>query len=189
MRIHFIRHTRPLVDAGICYGQADIPLAPSYLHDRTQLSQKLLKHYDVVYSSPLTRCQVLAKSLGHRNIILDERLLEYNFGDWELQAWAELTSEHAQKWFDDYVTNSPPNGETLIAMNQRVTTFIEEIFDNNELSKSDIAVVTHAGVIRLLANYILNGELKMTPNLKLEYGAIVELIKFNDRNHSTIQFI
>lgn len=190
MRIHFIRHTRPLIDAGICYGQADIPLAPSYLHDRIQLSQKILNHYDAVYSSPLTRCQILAKSLGHQNIILDDRLLEYNFGDWELQAWSELKCQNAQQWFDDYVSTTPPNGESLIEMNARVTSFIFELFANQKFYRnSNIAVVTHAGVLRLLVNILLNGELKNTPSLKLKYGAVIEIKKLDNNSQATIQFL
>ena len=30
MRLHFIRHTRPDIARGVCYGQSDIPLASSF---------------------------------------------------------------------------------------------------------------------------------------------------------------
>lgn len=189
MRIHFIRHTRPLIDAGVCYGQSDVPLAPSYLYDRVELSKKLRHQYDYVYSSPLLRCQVLAKSLGCSEITLDDRLLEYNFGDWELQPWSELTCEHAKQWFNDYVTTVPPKGESLIEMNSRVLDFFDQLVKQHQAGNKTIAVVCHAGVLRLIVNYILGGELKNTPFLKLDYGAVIEVIKMSPNTNPTVQFL
>lgn len=33
MRLHFIRHTRPDIARGVCYGQSDIPLAASFAEE------------------------------------------------------------------------------------------------------------------------------------------------------------
>ena len=45
MRLHFIRHTRPDIARGVCYGQSDIPLAASFAEEaedvRAQLTERL----------------------------------------------------------------------------------------------------------------------------------------------------
>jgi alpha-ribazole phosphatase len=40
------------------------------------------------YSSPLVRCKILASYLQSSDF--DSRLVEMNFGDWELQKWDDI---------------------------------------------------------------------------------------------------
>ena len=96
MRLHFIRHTRPDIARGVCYGQSDIPLASSFPEEVEDVRQRLAERLEGrtpcrVYSSPLSRCRRLAEALGYAAPLLDERLLELNFGAWELQKFEDIT--------------------------------------------------------------------------------------------------
>lgn len=41
MRLHFIRHTRPDIARGVCYGQSDIPLAASFAEEAEDVRVRL----------------------------------------------------------------------------------------------------------------------------------------------------
>lgn len=172
MIIHLIRHTTPRIDAGICYGQSDLDLAPSFESESAAVLAKLLGNYDAVYTSPLQRCARLADKISASRRHIDDRLMEYNFGDWELLPWAEFKSNDALSWMDNFVDQAAPNGDSMLSMKQRVDEFYAELVR----SKLDtVAVVTHSGVQRLLHAHILATPLSHLFRLQLEFGAILEL--------------
>ena len=91
MIITLIRHTSVAVSPGICYGNSDVDVSPSFEKEAKQVLSKL-QHipFDAVYSSPLSRCRKQACYCGFTEPIIDTRLLELNFGDWEMKAWSEI---------------------------------------------------------------------------------------------------
>ena len=79
MRLHFIRHTRPDIARGVCYGQSDIPLAASFAEEaedvRARLNERLEGRTPTrIYSSPLSRCRRLRAALGYEAPTLAARL-------------------------------------------------------------------------------------------------------------------
>jgi alpha-ribazole phosphatase len=95
MDVYLVRHTTPDVDSGVCYGQADVGLADSFESEWLILRSKLAHlATPVVFSSPLQRCAKLAqRAVDHFNFsspFIDARLMELNFGDWELKAWQDI---------------------------------------------------------------------------------------------------
>lgn len=84
MEIYLIRHTTPDIEKGICYGQSDIPLKDTFPSEVKNILKSIPKHFDKVYSSPLQRCTQLANYIDQNNTI-DNRLMELNFGSWELK--------------------------------------------------------------------------------------------------------
>ena len=80
MILHLIRHPRPLVAAGICYGRLDIP-AENAAAEAARLRRELPLELPV-WSSPLLRCRALAAEL-HPLPRIDDRLAEMDFGAWE----------------------------------------------------------------------------------------------------------
>ena len=125
-----------------------------------------------VYSSPLKRCRLLAERIG-KDIILDDRLMEMNFGDWELKAWNDIPQKEIQPWYDDYLNVSASNGESLVDLITRVKSFLRELTSNEE--GDSVVVVAHAGVIR-----VINGIINRVPSdeifdLKLDYGQVVRI--------------
>ena len=84
MNLIVVRHTSVSVPPGTCYGQTDIPLSVNFTIEFERIREKLQEYnYCAVYSSPLTRCSLLAEHLSNGlPVILDERLSELNFGKW-----------------------------------------------------------------------------------------------------------
>lgn len=190
MHIHLIRHTTPAIAAGICYGQADLALANTFSEERLQVLKLLTPPYAKVYSSPLQRCHQLAQYIPSAECIVDPQLMELGFGDWEQRAWNDIPRAESQQWMDDFVNIAPPNGESLLSMQQRVNTFIETIIHpalttevNTAQTKSEqnpqhsqhIAIVTHAGVIRLIIAHVQKTPLNDIFQIQLDYGAVVEM--------------
>ena len=86
MEIYLVRHTTPEVGKGICYGQADLSLSGSFELEMQRLKNFLPKTFDIIYSSPLQRCRQMASILANE-VEYDSRLMEMNFGDWEMKSW------------------------------------------------------------------------------------------------------
>ena len=172
MRIHLIRHTRPNVPTGVCYGRSDIGLDKDFQADINTVNDKLLDSYDLVITSPSTRCKVLANSLNTDTVLEDLRLLEYDFGEWEMQHWDDLKGLQVDAWMEDYIHTSPPNGESLVSMRNRVFCFFDWL---SQQQRNSIAIITHAGVIRLAHSWMFDIPLKNIVHLNLNYGDVIEL--------------
>lgn len=186
MKIHLIRHTTPLIAQGVCYGQTDLELASTFDQEKSHVHSKLRSHYDVVYTSPLQRCSLLANTIETPKHNTDSRLMEYNFGDWEMRPWAEFKSTSARAWMDNFVDQPAPNGDSISSMRERVMEFWEEL-----LSKPDqhVAVVTHSGVQRLIHAAILETPLTHLFRLQLDFGAVLEINYHSDSQMSTIKHL
>jgi alpha-ribazole phosphatase len=141
MILYLIRHPKPLVDAGICYGRSDIPVAID-LAEVARLRAELPPCLPV-WSSPLQRCRQLAELL-HAQVQIDDRLAEMNFGDWEGRSWDEIPRHQIDSWAADIAGYAPPGGESPAAVQRRALAFVAG------LAVPDAAIVTHAGVIRML---------------------------------------
>jgi len=147
MRLYLIRHTPPTITAGICYGQSDVPTSDN---DITALVQKLNGRWSediAVYSSPLSRCLKLAQRL-HKNPIADQRLMEFDFGEWEMQVWEQIPRQQIEAWASDVVHYAPGGRENLLQMTTRVMAFISDL---QKHAHEQAVVVCHGGVIKILS--------------------------------------
>jgi len=168
-----IRHTSVDVPSGICYGISDVPLADSFPEEAAQIQAQLNGwQFDRIYSSPLKRCTQLASVLfQEEKITLDDRLRELDFGDWEMQAWNSIfNSSEGKAWFQDYAHASCPNGESFAELVTRVKSFLDELKANEN---EQIAIITHAGVIRALMVLLQQKSAEEAFKTPLKYGQIV----------------
>ena len=141
MILHLIRHPKPVIEPGICYGRLDIAAendAAAIAHLRATLPPEL-----PLWSSPLQRCRHLAEAL-HRQPGFDERLVEMNFGDWEGRPWDSIPRAEIDAWAADVAGYAPPGGESPLLLQQRALNFVAGI------AVPAAVIVTHAGVIRTL---------------------------------------
>ncbi len=165
MEIYLIRHTRPGVPEGTCYGRSDVPLDEADFAARAPVIAGHLPSGMVFYSSPATRCARLAEDLVARTggslAGVDGRLHELHFGDWEGRAWRDLPRHETERWRGDIVHYAPPNGENFMSMWARVTGFYQTILDAACAgSEARIAIVGHAGSLKVL----LMRSLKLAPD-------------------------
>ena len=176
MKITLIRHTSVDVPKGICYGVTDVPLASSFPEELKKVRQKLFyKKFDLVYSSPLTRCTSLAgEIISDQPIHTDSRLTELDFGDWEMATWKSIyESEAGKEWFANYVNTRCPNGESFIDLIHRAESFLNDLKRNN---LPNVAIFTHVGIIRAMMCLLQDKTPEEAFDTPLEYG---EMITFN----------
>lgn len=148
MALILLRHTQPDIAEGICYGQSDLPLASDF-EAQLQRLYETLPGFSRLYTSPLQRCHILAAHLSSARgipVFVDPRLMEMNFGNWENQAWNDISRPELDAWADDFHHARPHGGESVADLSTRVSSFLADLPDLSE----DTLIVCHAGIIRAL---------------------------------------
>ena len=168
MEVYLVRHTTPDVQKGICYGQSELELMPSFELELNNIMTKLPQRIDRVYSSPWSRCFRLAKQITTQSLVYDYRLSELNFGKWEMRPWNEVPRE----WYDDFVATPCENGESYLDLNNRVQEFWSEIIQKKS---NVIVIVTHASVIRAIVSHVLDLKLINSFNFDVSYGSVTKV--------------
>ena len=172
MQVYLVRHTETVCEKGICYGQSDVALM-SYFEPNFITIKKQLPEKAIVFSSPLIRCTQLATyCYPDDTLILEPRLMEMNFGAWELQTWSSIPENELNPWMEDFVKVPVPQGESFEILYDRVVAFWNEI----RLQHSDMPIVifTHAGVIRSLNCLFTQLPLQEAFTLKVDFGEVIK---------------
>lgn len=116
------------------------------------------------FSSPLKRAVVTAKLiLGERQtpLILDERLKEISFGNWEgrcIDPARKELPDSFEKFFRDperYVPDAA--GETIPDFCGRTGDFLEQLLAEEGESEENFLIVVHGAVTRALMQNLLGG--------------------------------
>lgn len=176
MEVYLVRHTETICEKGICYGQSDVQIRDPYVTIFESIVGQLPAEA-ILYSSPLQRCTILANyiqnELGMPSINIDDRLMEMDFGAWELKKWDDIPSEVLDPWMENFVSQIVPEGESFQMLHDRVTAFINEI--KTPTSSLPLIIVTHAGVIRSFWCTIHNIPLKDAFQNKIDFGTILKI--------------
>jgi alpha-ribazole phosphatase len=147
-----LRHPRPAVEPGICYGRLDLALGPD-AEAEIAAALAATPRVHAVLTSPAGRCRALAAALATRDgveAIMDPRLQELDFGAWEGRPWDRIDRAESDPWAADPWRVAPPGGETFAALHARVGAVLGE-------APAGAVLVTHAGPIRA-ALMIARGE-------------------------------
>jgi alpha-ribazole phosphatase len=171
MDVVLIRHPKPALAEGICYGASDIELAAGFEAETETLRTRLGDIADAaIYSSPLRRCRSTAETIGAP--LLDERLRELDFGQWELLRWNDIARSELDHWSEDFVNRAPPGGESYASLAARARAFLA---DAQAAGHRSIVVVTHAGVIRALLAHALGMPLEKSFAFRLDFASLTRL--------------
>lgn len=141
-----VRHTRPDVPPGVCYGRSDLDVAASFPDDAAAVLAALPPVKQIV-TSPLRRCAKLAEHLGDAlrlSVVEDPRVQEMDFGAWEGQAWSSIARHELDAWALDFFHARPHGGESVAMLCDRTRPALSEWSASGE----DTLIVTHAGVIK-----------------------------------------
>jgi alpha-ribazole phosphatase len=165
MKYILIRHPKPIIDSGVCYGQSDLDICLNDIPEIQESLTHLKLSNPVIYSSPLKRCLKVANAL-YANPIVDERLKEIDFNEWEMKSWDEINRDEIDNWSNSLRSYAPGNGESYEDLIIRVSSFIDD-------TKSDrpLVILTHAGVIRAFMEIIENIPIEDSLKEKIEYGS------------------
>jgi len=174
MEIILIRHTSVDVPQGTCYGQTDVPLKDSF-EEEASAARAALETYgpvDHAYTSPLSRCTRLAEFCGHADAERDSRILEINFGEWEMKLFDEIDDPHLQEWYADHINVPVTGGESFMMQYRRVCEFLDEL-RNKPFRR--VAVFAHGGV--LVSALIYAGHVKPEDAFASlpQYGGIIRI--------------
>jgi alpha-ribazole phosphatase len=194
MKLRLIRHPRPAVVEGLCYGRMDVPPDAAHLQAMTE---RLAARWRggarplpaLVFSSPLRRCTQLAEALasslaadGWPPTRLDARIAEMDFGHWEGTRWNEIPPAELAAWRADIAELAPPGGESLRALSLRALDFVErELLSAALPPDAEVVVVTHAGVIQALRQTLRGEPLAQLGGLRLDFGTITTLVRRQGR--------
>ncbi|MBR3680807.1 MAG: histidine phosphatase family protein [Clostridia bacterium] len=139
IRFFIIRHGESLGNLNkICLGHTDLGLTDRG-HEQASLTADALKDIPFlrIYSSDLVRAVETAlpnaslRGLGAADIISRTDLRELYFGDWENAAVAFLEAEYREMftvgWRQGFGTFTPPNGESVPALANRICNALAEV--------------------------------------------------------------
>ncbi len=170
MPVTLIRHTRPDIAHGICYGSSDLDVADSFEQEAAAVVAALDK-CDRLVSSPLQRCYKLATKISAHfalDITIDDRLREMDFGRWEGRLWSDIRETEVGAWAEDFLHARPHGGESVAMLRERTA----EAFAEHVRHDEQIVFVTHSGVIKSL---LATGDLAADFNAEIDFGGIVKL--------------
>jgi alpha-ribazole phosphatase len=170
MEIFIIRHTTVVANREICYGQHNVALTNTFKEEAAALKKKLAHNFDAVFCSTLNRCTTLATELGFTPFITTDLLKEYNFGNWENRKWADLPAAELNPWMEDFVNVPAPGGENLIALNNRIQQFVQQLL---ALPHKKVLIITHAGPIRCFWSYLLQVPLQNIFKIPVGFGEVL----------------
>lgn len=176
MEIYLVRHTETVCEKGICYGQSDVNIAEPFNEIFDRIISELPSEA-IIFSSPLKRCSILAKHIQEKIKTIsykeDDRLMEMNFGDWELKNWNEIPPEQLNPWMEDFVNIQVSNGESFVELHDRVGEFLSEQISENR--QNPIVIVAHAGIIRSILCHQTSLPLKEAFQNKVDFGQVIKI--------------
>lgn len=178
MRLYLVRHPRPEVPAGHCYGRSDVAAIEADVERvLATLTSQGLSGAMPIYASPFVRSAVLAHRLSPAPAF-DARLAEMDFGDWEMRNWDEIPRAEIDAWSADLLYYRPGGGENVMDVATRVAGFLADIARANH---AQALVICHAGTMRLLHSLHLGGALAdaalraaQAPH-RIDYGEVMVL--------------
>jgi len=169
VQVFLIRHPRPLIEAGRCYGRLDVDCEdPQPIAEVLRAS---IPAGTTIIASPLRRARRLAEALTPQ-VGIDERLSEIDFGDWEGKAWDDIDRAALDQWAADVLNFVPPGGESVAQLQSRGISFANELRAHRI---PRVALVTHAGVIRALFGHWRQLPDHEWTQLKFEFGSMTAL--------------
>lgn len=160
-QLHFLRHARTTAPPGTLVGATEVDLSPEGRVQADSLAIRLPKGV-VCLCSPMRRClQTLERLQANgvtREVIFDPRLMEMNFGDWEMKTFAEIADAGGDvNGWEQYSDFRFPGGESVAQFGARLKELLAELHARPE---EELLILTHGGVIRTMICLALGLDIK-----------------------------
>lgn len=183
--LYLIRHTRPHIAPGTCYGQLDIDVADSF-DEEAGTVLRCLPPLQLVIASPLLRAKRLGEYLAEAQdceLCSEARLMEKHFGEWEGKAWDDIARHEIDAWAANVMDYAPPGGESAQHLMQRVQGFMHDL---SQLPQQHIALVAHGGSLRAMLALLADIPLAKTLDWAMDYGTVVCTTVAQDKNPAAL---
>ncbi|WKY46482.1 histidine phosphatase family protein [Eubacteriaceae bacterium ES3] len=143
-----------------------------------ELDQKF--NFDSIFSSPISRAYKIAESVGSelsKDVTVDERLKEFNFGIFEGKTRDESIRDHQSEWdawMDNYLDYQVPKGQSQREYQNLCRAFLDEL----EAEKTHL-IVAHGGTIHSLVTNLMELPIESKWHFDIKLGSITTLNVFD----------
>jgi alpha-ribazole phosphatase len=196
-RVFFVRHGDTIDEETkkVYKGAIDIPLSDKGRQRIARASEFLSRFkLDFIYTSALSRCIESGKIIAEKQdapVEIASALNELGFGLWEGLSFEEIREKYPNEldlWLQDLENHTPPEGEPMRNAQRRGVAKYNEIAERH--GGQNVAIVSHAGILRLIICSILDLKLQGMFRIGQDYGcidmvrihkdgiAVVELLNF-----------
>ncbi len=170
-----VRHGRTPANAqGLLLGRLDPDLDDVGV-EQAQAVADWIGPVDLVVSSPLLRARRTAEAFAatsHGEVEIDERWIELDYGELDglpvgdvpAPTWEQLRGD--PRW-------TPPGGESLAALNERVAQACEEMLVTAR--ELDVVVVTHVSPIKAVLSWALGADHRVAFRARVGQPSITRL--------------
>ena len=174
MDVYLIRHTRPDLNPDVCYGSLDVGLPADFAVEAERVAAALPAAVPIM-TTRARRCRLLADLVAARlgsRLIVDDRMRELDFGQWEGVPWRDIPRAQTDAWTRDIWNRSAPGGESYSAMHARVSAAWEVMLAG---SYDALALIGHAGPLRAMITIALELPAESFVRIHLDYGGIAKI--------------
>ena len=154
LRLVLVRHGETALTSEKRYsGRGDVPLSDRGRAQAATIGARVAAFAPAlaaVVTSPLSRCVDTAAALGEVPVVVDDDLVECDFGEWEGLTFAEVRARYPAQ-LDAWLASTavaPPNGESFQAVAVRVRRAVRRL--RQAYPGQQVAVVSHVSPIKLL---------------------------------------
>jgi alpha-ribazole phosphatase len=162
MGLWVVRHAKPMIASGTCYGQLDVPADAECTlkaaHDVVRALAEVAHSGIHIRYSPLQRCEQLALHICAlrpdvvSDCVADERLMEMNFGVFEGRRWDSIGVAPMQAWTNDFADHRFGGAESLRQFMARVGDAWDGYMARSATDPELHEVwISHAGVARAVS--------------------------------------
>lgn len=160
MNIFLTRHGQTRLNKQhLMQGRSDEPLNETGRNQAAQMRKKLEEAhpglvFDAVFASPLDRAVETGSIIGNvprEQILIDDRLLETDFGRYEKRFYYSLGLRMTLYWRFPEIFKAPPTVETVESMTARSRSFLKEL---EQKDYENVLVACHGGILRALCGYM-----------------------------------
>lgn len=162
-RLWLLRHARPEVAPGLCYGRLDMPADEAATEAAAEAFARTLQAEPAasrrLFTSGLVRTRQLGQALVRHGVApsatVDERLNEMDFGIWEGVPWADIPRDAIEAWSADFAQHAFGGAESTRQVLMRVGQALQSL--RQLPAGTQVLWVTHAGVIRAVQYLLASG--------------------------------
>jgi probable phosphoglycerate mutase len=191
MTLALVRHGETLDNrAGRLLGRSNPPLtAMGRVQVRAVAAALADEDPIAVYTSPLERAVQTATFIARAcscEVVVDERLIEIDYGEWERRPLHEVPSDAAAVSSDPAATF--PEGESLVDVARRIVPLCEELLSRDGLT----VAVTHVSPVKAAVTWALGVGDEVAWRMHLSLASITRvdqrrgrpfLLSFNETTH------
>lgn len=160
-----VRHGESVANVqGLLLGRTDAELTETGRAQAATVPTLLERPVVELRSSPLCRAVDTAALLGlGLRVVVDERWIEVDYGEFECQPLGDIPADVWQKWQSDHDFR-PVDGESLTEVDVRIAAACEELFASDgsgaRRRDGDVVIVSHVTPIKAAVAWALG-----TPDL------------------------